>query len=231
MKNSSDKIKPSLSPLKVPRFFVYIIESPSSANLFDNVYEGEMISWGLNLNVIKNVRRVVIDKSNFIKAIEEDLVSQMHSCADCLPIIHISAHGDHKGIQLSNTDSLEWKELQQLLLNASKKIGFYPFLLCMSSCNGYAAILTAIEKDNFPFYAMIGPKGEPSWSDTAVGYVTFYHLLKKGYSPADAVTGMGIASGFDGFEYTTAENIKLAYKEWVKNETAKIANNLKSESN
>jgi hypothetical protein len=52
-----------------------------------------------------------------------------------------------------------------------------------------------IEDAGYPFYAIVANSGKPLWSDTAVAYSTFYHLLSKGEFIVNAVAAMRIASG------------------------------------
>jgi hypothetical protein len=55
------------------------------------------------------------------------------------------------------------------------------------------------------------------WSDTAVAYSTFYHLIAKGHYIRDAVKAMQVASGNDMFWIETAEGAKQTYLEHIKN--------------
>lgn len=56
------------------------------------------------------------------------------------------------------------------------------------------------ESQPLPFLALVGHPESAWWSDAAVGFVAFYHRLRKGASIFDAVKAMKCASGDQGFE-------------------------------
>lgn len=56
-----------------------------------------------------------------------------------------------------------------------------------------------LEDSAYPFLALISNYEKPEWSDTAVAYSAFYHLISKGASLEDAVEAMQKASGNDKF--------------------------------
>lgn len=140
---------------------------------------------------------------------------------DHYPIIHISAHGAQTGIQLSSSETLTWSQLREFLvpINASLEGAL---LLCMSACHGYSACQMAMQEAEVPhpYFAMVGNFGMPLWSDTAVGYLTFYHLLAKGRSIPDAVEAMKAASGNDDWGVETAENSKQGYLDFLKSQAS-----------
>jgi hypothetical protein len=67
-----------------------------------------------------------------------------------------------------------------------------------------------------PYFAMIGNIGSPSWSDTAVSYLAFYHLLAKGKTIPDSVEAMRIASGDSGWVVETADHTKQSFVAFAK---------------
>lgn len=66
---------------------------------------------------------------------------------------------------------------------------------------------------------MVGNCGTPSWSDTAVAYLTFYHLLAKGRLIPEAVAAMSAASGDSRWLVETADESKQGYIEFLKLQT------------
>jgi hypothetical protein len=98
-----------------------------------------------------------------------------------LPVLHISAHGNDDGIQLSDKTILNWNDLRDLLLPINKALKG-ALILCMSSCSGFLACTMAMhpEGENHVFFEVVGNTGSPTWSETAVAYAAFYHLLAKG---------------------------------------------------
>lgn len=141
----------------------------------------------------------------------------MKLCQDRYPIIHISAHGNSTGIQLSSGEVISWRELRELLIPIN--VGLHgALLLCMSACKGFSAIQMAMEEGAgpHPYFAMVGHCGTPTWSDTAISYLNFYHLLAKGKTVPEAVTAMRAASGDYNWGVETAEEIKRGYLEFIK---------------
>ncbi len=62
-----------------------------------------------------------------------------------------------------------------------------------------------------PYLVMVGNHGSPTWSDTAVAYLTFYHLLAKGHTIIKAVGAMGASSGDLRWIVETAEEAKQGF--------------------
>ena len=85
-----------------------------------------------------------------------------------------------------------------------------------------------IGKADHPFFSMVGHFGSPTWSETAVAFSTFYHLLAKEYYVYEAVEAMKVASGNDGWVHTTAEQQKSDYLEYaIKKDPAFVLSELK----
>ncbi len=68
-----------------------------------------------------------------------------------------------------------------------------------------------LEDNGYPFYAVVANSQKPLWSDTAVAYSTFYHLVAKGELLTDAVNAMCIASGNETFWIESAEESRQGY--------------------
>jgi hypothetical protein len=132
------------------------------------------------------------------------------------PILHISAHGGPDGIQLSSGDVITWAMLREFLVPINESLQGI-LLLCMSACEGYSASRMAMYVENkpYPYYVMIGNYGRPTWSDTAVAYLAFYHQPFKGVPIRDAVDAMRSASGDSGWAVEMADEIKRGYVELV----------------
>ena len=197
-------------------FFVYIIESPSEIDFYHNTSEGNLLTQSLLLQKTPCVQKTTISKSAFEAALKIGLEEQMKIFPDLLPVIHISAHGNKEGIALSNGDIVTWKKLREYLLPINKALG-NALLLCMSCCHGYSATRMAmhIGKAEHPFYSMVGHYGSPTWSETSVGFSTFYHLIGKGYYGYEAVDAMRVASGNDKWVHTTAQNEQENYLDYA----------------
>jgi hypothetical protein len=136
---------------------------------------------------------------------------------DRLPILHLSAHGGTTGLQLSDSDTLSWEDLRALVLPINEGLSGNLFV-CMSACKGYSACQMAMQSDDgpHPYFAIIANHGTPTWSDTAVAYSAFYHLLAKGYQVVDAVEAMKAASGDLRWVSETAEEAKQGWLTYLK---------------
>ncbi len=221
---SSTKFPPSPIKLQPRNIFVYIIESPSPKDFFEDVHEGEIISKTLTLAGVKNECRRVVNR-NFFKMALLDFFSKS---VGAIPILHISAHGDKNGFQLTNEADqgqiLEWSFLTDFF-QAINDVQSGQLLLCMSSCEGFSACKMAMKKESVthPFFGVIGNRRKPTYSDTLIGFSTFYHLFKKGASVVDAVNAMKYASGNFDFDCITAAEAQNRYiKVLETNEREKI---------
>ena len=201
----------------VPFFFVYIIESPSEIDFYNNRSEGVLLQKVINLHNIPCLIKTVISKSTFITALQDGLLEGMKVFPLLIPIIHISAHGFKEGIQLSNQEKITWDNFRSLLLPINKTLNNC-LLLCMSSCKGYSACRMAMRLNEIkhPFLSMVGHPGTPTWSDTAVAFTTLYHQIAKGLKVSEAVKAMKIASGNYEFRFTTAKESQRSYIDYCK---------------
>jgi hypothetical protein len=201
-----------LPPEERLNFFVYIIESPSAPDLYHRRSEGELIEKSLSLHNIPCVTRLVISREAFEASIKVGLAEEMKNFPELLPILHISAHGGALGLQLSNGEEISWADLRSLLLPVSKALDG-GLLLCMSSCEGFSACRMAMQSksNEYPFFAVIGNTKKPTWSDTAIAYATFYHLIAKGEYVTQAVEAMQVAAGDYNFINITATAAQQAY--------------------
>ena len=206
-----------LPPDKRIKFFVFVVESPSPVDLYHRRSEGEIIRQAVNLNQIPCIVRTAVNLEAFEASLKIGLTEEMKKYDGLIPILHISAHGYSEGIQLSDSTVIPWANLRQFLvpINTALNNGL---LVCLSCCEGYSGTRMAmfIEDESYPFYAIVANSEKPLWSDTAVAYSTFYHLLSKGEFIVDAVNSMRIASGNHTFWVETAEQSRQSYLEYIK---------------
>jgi len=80
-----------------------------------------------------------------------------------------------------------------------------------------------LEDDGYPFFAIIANAEKPLWSDTAVAYSTFYHLVAKGEFIENAVKAMCIASGNLTFFVQTGEQSRQGYIEYIQKQSTQQA--------
>jgi len=203
-------------PLKYV-FFVYIVESPSAPDLYHGRSEGALVASALGLDHIPCLSRTAINREAFEAALQIGLPEAMKQFAGRYPVLHLSAHGASEGIQLSSGDVISWPELRELLVPINESLGG-ALLLCMSACEGYGACQIAMQSQDdakHPCFAMVGNFGQPTWSDTAVSYFAFYHLLAKGRAIPEEISAMNAASGLDSWTAESAEGIRTNYIEYL----------------
>ena len=195
---------------------VYILESPSPDDFLTNTQEGDIISNSLSLTDIPNLHFKIINRDCLKKIISEisDYIDQEpHS-----PIIHISSHGNKEGIALTGEDELvTWPELRDLLRPLSRT-AHTKILLCFSTCFGVNAYRMAASFGKV-FDDAVGPVDTVGWSETAVAYTTFYHLLlQKGYKVKDAVEMMNASIAQDKrFVAISGEAVRSRFRNQLKN--------------
>jgi hypothetical protein len=207
-----------------PAIFVYIVESPSAPDLYHGRSEGSLLADALRLDQIPSVSRTAINNEALIATLRIGLPEAMKRFPGRYPILHLSAHGGKPGIQLSSGEVITWRDLRQLLVPINQSLQGM-LLLCMSACEGYSACQMVMEEGEapHPYFAMVGNPGKPTWSDTAVSYLSFYHLLAKGKTIHECAIGMCAASGDDGWIVETAEQTKRGYIEFLKSKVAPAA--------
>ena len=197
------------------KFSVYIVESPSGDDLYHKRFEGEILSKALALADIPSEHRLAVDLAAFNAALTHQLQSYLSSSQGRLPVLHISAHGSEDGIVLTDGTKIDWIQLREKIMPLNEALGGY-LILCMSSCKGFQACRMAMQAGESPFYGVIGHSGKPSWIDTAVAFMTFYHLLAKGRKVPDIVKAMRIASGDSDFKQILSTEARRVFVEAIK---------------
>jgi hypothetical protein len=199
-------------------FFVFIIESPSAVDLYHRRSEGDIVRQAVELNNITCIVKTAISLQAFGACLKIGLSEAMNRLPGFVPLLHISAHGDNHGIQLSDGYIMGWRELKEHLRPINQALGG-SLIVCMSSCEGYSGVQMAMstEDPDLPYYAIIGSGNKPTWAETAVGYATFYHQLHRGEHITVAVNAMQVASGNEMFWVQHAENSRQSFIEHINN--------------
>lgn len=207
------------------KFHVYIVESPKPNDLYFNNFEGESISKALYLSGIDSSHRIATDLKTFKRAFFDGLLKYLNFGKDgsiLPPIIHISAHGNEDGIELTSGEVVDWDTLKLLVTPINKAVG--GLLLCVSACKGLAAIkmsMTTAVGDQ-PFGWIIASSDSPEWSETNIAYCTFYHLFSKGKDVNQCVNAMKIASGHDSFSFFSYHVVHDAYLKTLQTQAAQV---------
>jgi len=226
----------ALPPEERLKFFVFIVESPSAVDLYQGRSEGKIIQQAVNLNQIPCLVKTAINFEIFQGALKVGLKEALNIFEGMAPILHISVHGHQDGIELSSGELVNWVTLKGLLRPLNEALD-NNLIVCLSSCNGYSGVRMAMSTENepFPYFAIVANGEKPLWSDTAVAYSTFYHLLAKGEYITTAVEGMRVASGNNSFWSETAEGARQSYLEYIKsikteNVQQRLESNISEES-
>jgi len=210
------------------KFFVFVIESPSAVDLYHRRGEGEAIRQVVELNGIQCVVKTAICLQAFDACLKFGISAAMKERPGLLPLLHISAHGNAEGVQLSDGHILAWKDLRTYLYPVNEALNNF-LVVCMSSCEGYAGIRMAmhLEDKTYPYFALVGCSAKPTWGETAIGYATFYHQLWRGEHISSAVNAMRVASGNDSFFLEHATQSRQAYLDHIRaTDTASLQANL-----
>lgn len=199
--------------------FVYVIESPSAADLADGRTEGRSLCETFKLSGTSHEYRLTVNIEQFKRALDvTDLSSPiLRSIREGVaPIIHLSMHGNEECIQLTDGSCLGWQELYQVLkpLNDLLPDGL---LVTFSTCGGGASIRMNMSEaaDHKPLYATVGSFASVPWSDALVAYTVFYHNWFKGENAGRCVELMKAASGHEGFVVYSGPDQKRSYIEFA----------------
>lgn len=194
-----------------PPFFVMILESPSPDDLKAGRQEGPALEEILCLLGIPVYFRTVDSKASLGKALKELHGLALAKHPGHKPVLHLSAHGGGQCFGLSDGSTMSFGEFAALVKPVYDFHG--SLLLCLSSCSGAEYVGTAmVNPPEFDtFFAMVSSWGSPTWQETAVGFATFYHLMRKGYDIPDAVVAMRSSAGHGDFTCARADRARKRF--------------------
>jgi hypothetical protein len=187
---------------------VFIIESPSAADLLQETKEGEILSKALSLSGISCRYFLVANKETLdisFQRIGEDIKNSGNPLTT-LPFIHLSSHGNQNGFALTSKEFITWEEFAGTLIRLNKSIGYIDLskklriskiVLCMSVCEGLSIKKISILRPK-PFQAVVGNSFPVYWSDALTAFIVFYHnaIIKK-VSTRESVKRMNMGSGIE----------------------------------
>jgi hypothetical protein len=150
-------------------FYVHIIESPSPANLIDGISEGRLISEALRLAKIPCLYNLTVNKEMFLESINNRIGDATVEYQKT-PFLHISAHGDKYGLELTDGSRINWNELKEIIKFLN--IGLQSqFVICLSTCQGFSGCQMAMHVDkDIAFGAIVGPLGNIPWDESAIAF-------------------------------------------------------------
>jgi hypothetical protein len=183
--------------------FINVIESPSSADLAVGRSEGKMLTAALELADLPHAYSLVGNYAQFMDALGRQTVEAMQR--NRVPVIHLSMHGSPEGLVLTDGKFLSWADLNWKFRVINLKLN-HVLIVCLSSCYGLSGLRMlrgetahGILENQPPFRLLVSNLDPVPWSDAAIAFSTFYHLLERGKSPNELVDAMRVASGNDGF--------------------------------
>jgi len=188
-------------------FFVYIVDSLSSKDLFKGYSIAMALRDSLNAIGIPSVYTLATNKETFEKAFQSRLEEAVNYF-NAIPMVHLCMHGDGdgQGIYLTDRTLIEWFDLRNLLMFHQE-----PLYLCMASCYGINA-QSMVNAYDSAFEFLVGNTGEVLSSDVTVAYLAFYnHIFYKDATIEQAVEVMRAASGDRNFDYKIGDKIRNVY--------------------
>lgn len=190
--------------------FVHIVESPSSAQLFDGVMSGRLLTAALRIGGIKNWHRIASDLDFLELSLGKDLIDAIRH-HQALPVLHLNIPVSGEGVKLTDGTLLSLGELSARLTPLNQALGA-ELIVCMPECRGTAAarMATSNQEEPPPYYALVGSHEEVPAGKTALGFAAFYQRLFNGASIADAVEALKSASGTLSFYVQYSSEIRTA---------------------
>lgn len=195
-------------------FWVYVIESPSSEDLFSDINEGEILLKTLHLLGLTTIKRITVNSGLFEKALKEEIFT-LSEYFKKVPVLHISAHGDKRGLCLTDGSIVSWGKLKEYISPINKEFKD-SLIVCLSACESWSGCEMAMCSGIRPFFYIIGSIGRPSWRETVVGFTTFYNLLIKMYKFDEMINTMNLAAGGKYFVGAIAKKVQTAYLNKIK---------------
>jgi hypothetical protein len=194
-----------------PQFCVYIVESIQLVDMHSDLLQCKRLSEMLSLTGTPAGYAVAFSENELFQKISSG-VFEFSAKTSLFPILHLIAHGNPTGIVLFDGTNITWSRLGQLL-DPFFSMNNGGGMLCMSSCHGLNACGMALKGSLF--HSIIGAKGSIGFSDSAVAFASFYHLLAKDLKLPNAVDGMNAACGLKAFEFVLGPNGGKRYLELV----------------
>lgn len=192
--------------------FVYIVDSPSSQDIFNGYSIGMALRDTLHAIRVPTFYTFASNRDMFEQAFQAKLqgaINQFQNVpsANAYPFIHLCMHGHNGGIGLTSNEFINWLDLRRILWSHNTIKGYDP-LVCMASCNGIGGTSMAHAHDS-AFNFLIGNTGAVLQSDVTVAYLAFYnHIFFKNATIDQAVTAMRAASGDNNFYYASGNDIR-----------------------
>ena len=206
---------------------VFLVESPSADDLYEDRTEARALSSALKLAGIENVLHTALDLESFKRALSDAAVyisnSLRHIRPHLIPILHVSAHGNADGLALSRGEFLSWDDLRSLLLGflghaksvVDREDDLSLTSLCLSTCKGAHARRMFDAGAPYPCLGLVGSEDDVEWPDALTAFITFYHqLFYKDVLVPEAVASMNQAAGVGSFHVYFPDDIGEYFRQY-----------------
>lgn len=186
--------------------YVHIVESPKPEEVESNITEGKRLHDMLELAGITSEHYLVgdIDKFKEMVSMMPDRVLDYKQRGESKVsyILHISAHGDEDGIGLTDSSSLNWKDLVEIIAPVNTRLGsFFPrpgtaldyeldylLVVFLSTCKGFNGFKMTLNRDQIPFRGIVGPEENVTWMESALASLILYHQHAMGLNQAPEIS-------------------------------------------
>lgn len=178
---------------------IYIVESPSQADIKLGRQEGTGLSSVLTLANIQNECFQVANENDLIQAFK-DIAQDVNKNKEgnVWIAIHLSLHGNKQGIGLTDGTVINWKHFSEIWMKYfTNEVGYFtnpinsqrfcPVYLCLSVCEGMAAKEMRNYSTSVPYFSLVAPTIPINWSDSLMAFSILYHTVihkKLGFDKA-----------------------------------------------
>lgn len=186
---------------------IHVIESlrcsdrKTGSELVSNVLWPIVVSKKLDIRVELHVP---ITKDQFVHTLIE-IAAESRSRRGS-PILHIEAHGDEAGIQVSSYERISWTELKAALteINTLSQLNL---LVVMVACKGAHLVRILWPTDRAPVWALIGPTKDITEEDAHTDFASFYNEFLTtfdGRAALEALNQKKVGGGTWRYQYYPA---------------------------
>jgi hypothetical protein len=192
-----------------PFFKIYIIESPAPEDLKKGRSECKLLSEAMRLVGVRSEIKSVSTREDLERALDPSLPI-LRDDDDVKPFLHISSHGNEKGVLLGSGEQVSWKDLRASLAPINAGLRGY-LVLCMSTCYGAQAVELAMTEGDLPVLLLVGIPEKVLWSQALIAFIVFYNVLAKGGTAEEAVQAMNASTRSITFEWHNAQKVQQGY--------------------
>jgi hypothetical protein len=165
---------------------IYIIESLDNTEIKTGSKLYELIkNFEFKFSGVKTYLKSPKTKSELFEVLSsiKDLVQNYNH----LPIIHLEIHGNHKGVQCSNSDFIFWEELYPYFIDINIKLK-NTLIITSSICFGAHLYFSVDINKPAPFFTIISSFSEINNETILESYEGFYNEFLKSESMVNAIS-------------------------------------------